>query len=317
MASSGSYNFSVTAADIVKTALQHISAIGDGDTPSTTQYSEGILLLNMLIKLREKDGMPVWGLKRGYILPFTGTAAINTDSHVVTSYAQTTTSAAAASGASSVTLTSATGISTGDHIGIWQDDSTVLWTTVTMSGTTATLANVTTDTVTSGNYVYAYTATNRIQKPLRITGANMMDLASSTSWEITQDSREDYFRLSNRSQTGVPNQFYYDLAPSDETQVDTNGTIYVYPIFNVQSQLIEFNYVRPFQDIDTQTDTFDFPQPFYLPIMIELASLLGPKNGVDIKERQALKQEAQMYLEEALETVYPEGSLFLQPDYIG
>src|SRR3990167_2781910 len=103
MASSGSYNLSITRDDIITAALQLAGIIGEGETGTASQVTEAALLLNMIVKLREADGMPLWALKRGYILPFTGTSSINTDSHVVTAYDTTTLSADSA--ASDTTLT--------------------------------------------------------------------------------------------------------------------------------------------------------------------------------------------------------------------
>ena len=81
MASSGSYNFSLSRDNIINTALQLAGIIGEGETGTTNQISEAATILNMIVKLREADGMPLWSLKRGYILPFSGGPSINTDSH--------------------------------------------------------------------------------------------------------------------------------------------------------------------------------------------------------------------------------------------
>jgi len=315
MASSGSYDFSVTRDEIIGVAYQHIGAVAEGGTPTSAQVTEAARLLNMIVKLRAADGMPSWAIKRGYILPFTGSSSINTDSHVVTTYGQTTVNGAVASGVTAIVATDGTVFATGDAIGVSQDDGTMLWTTVTVSGNNLTLATATTDTVADGSYLYGYTAaTDRVQKPMRIINANMMDLAGPFSWEITQVSREDYYHLGNRASTGVPNQFFYDYRPSSDTALETNGTFYVYPRFQAGARIIEFSYVRPFQDFDAASDTPDFPQAFFLPLSLELAALLGPKNGVSIQERSALFKEAAMYREMALETVTTEGSIFLEPN---
>ena len=78
--------------------------------------------------------------------------------------------------------------------------------------------------------------------------------------------------------------------------------------------IIEFSYQAPFQDFDASTDTPDFPQEYYLPLMMELAFFLGPKFGVPTDERKLLLHEAQMYFQMALESSYPEGSIFVQPN---
>ena len=316
MSSSGSYNFTVTRDDLINASLQHVGVIGEGETGTTSQISEAALLLNMIVKLREADGMPLWALKRGYVLPFTGTSSINTNSHVVTSYDTTTLTAASA--ASSTTLTAViTGFSNSDQIGIELDDGTVDWTTVNgaPSGTTITITTGLTSAASSGNRIYGYTAsTDRVQKPLRILQADLLDVAGGSSHEITCDvSFTDYYRFGGRDTTGIPTQIFYDLSPSSDTALETNGRIFVAPQFSNGDYVIEFTYHRPFMDFDASTDNPDFPQAFYLPLMLELSALLGIKGGVTIEERRELKSEAKMYREEALATVQPEGSLFLMP----
>jgi hypothetical protein len=64
MATSGSADFSVTRNDLIKHALLNIGAIGEGDTPNSTQYTDGAMLLNMIVKARHADGMPLWAIKQ-------------------------------------------------------------------------------------------------------------------------------------------------------------------------------------------------------------------------------------------------------------
>lgn len=317
MASSGSYDFSVNRNDIIDVALKQSGTIGEGETGTAAQISEAATILNMIVKLREADGMPLWALKRGYILPFTGTSSINTDSHVVTNYDTTTLSAASAANDTTLTVTSITGFSNGDQIGIELDNGNVEWTTVNgaPSGTTITITTGVTSAAGSGNRIYGYTASSeRIQKPVRILQANMLDVTGDTTWEIDIISQNDYYRNGNNASEGIPNQLYYSRAPSSDTALETNGTFYISPRFGSGDYIIEFTYHRPFMDFDASTDNPDFPQAFYLPLTLELTAFLGIKAGVTIEERREMKKEAKDYLEQALLTVQPEGSLLLQPD---
>ena len=318
MASSGSYNFAVTRDDLITAAYQYVGIVGEGQTGSSSQVTEAALLLNMIVKLREADGMPLWALKRGYILPFTGTSSINTDSHVVTAYDTTTLSADSAASDTTLTVTSITGFSNADQIGIELDYGSVDWTTINgaPSGTTITITTGVTTSASSGNRVYGYTASSqRVEKPLRVLQADVLDVASGTSHTIRCDlSWDEYFALSSRTAEGTVNQLFYKLAPSADTALETNGTFFVFPRFADGDSVIEFTYHRPFMDFDASTDNPDFPQAFYLPLMLELAALLGAKGGVSIEERRELRKEAVYYLEQALSTVAPEGSLFLQPN---
>lgn len=314
MTTSNTYSFTVTRDDLIKAAHQHIGLIGEGETPTTAQVTEAALLLNMLVKLRSADGMPLWALKRGYILPFTGSTSIATDSHVVTSYISTTLSGAD-DGNTTLTLTSTTGMTAGDRIGVETDSETLVWTTIS-SIDSATIVSVQAAlgvAAASGNRVYSYTTTNRIQKPLRIIEANVIDVSTNFSVIVDIEDRTDYFALANKNITGLPNTLYYDLSSTSNTNLN-NGSIYIYPLFADGDHVIEFSYHRPFQDFNSSTDNPDFPQAFYLPLMLELAALLGPKANLPIDERRSLFQEASMYLEQALSTVSPEGSLSLIPE---
>lgn len=64
MATSGSADFSLTRNEIIKTALLNVGMIGEGETPNATQYTDGAIMLNMIVKAWHADGMPLWALKQ-------------------------------------------------------------------------------------------------------------------------------------------------------------------------------------------------------------------------------------------------------------
>src|SRR3990167_305794 len=322
MSSSNSYTFAVTRDQLITDSLLYIGAIAESETPTSAAISEAARLLNMIVKLRAADGMPLWALKRATILPETGVSSINTTSHIVSSYLNTTISADEASGQTILSITSSTGMTAADQVGIEMDDGTMHWTTIVSvdSSTQITITTAIDDTAGSGNQVFSYTASSaRIGRPLRVLDANMLKVSDNSSWEITTEERTDYFNLGNRTSKGVPNRLYYDPTLGDATADPTSsstwyGTFYVYPRFEHGEHVIEFTYQRPFQDFDAAGDHPDFPQEFYLPIMLELSALSGSKYGVPMDERKALHAEAKMYREESLSTIAPEGSVFLQPE---
>lgn len=317
MASSGSYDFTTTRDQLIELAHQHIGVLGEGESCTASQITEAARLLNLIVKLRAADGMPAWAMRRGIVLPFSGASSINTDSHVVTAYDTTTLTADSAASDTTLTVDDITGFSNGDQIGIELDDGSIDWTTINgvPSGTTITITTGVTSAASTGNRVYGYTASSeRIQKPLRIISANILEVSGGGSWEIDVVPHDEYFEQSNRTTEGTPNLIMYTPEPSSLTALDTNGKIFIWPRFENGDYVIEFTYHRPFQDFDASTDNPDFPQAFHLPLMLELAAMLGPKFGVPIDERRSLMTEAKLYREEALSTVAPEGSLLIQPD---
>lgn len=310
MSTSGSVSFSVSRDDLIKAALQQIGAIGEGDTPTANQTTEAALLLNMIVKARMADGMPLWALKQGYILPTTGVSSVTlgpSGGHATLSYVSTTTTADAAAAATTITVSSVSGIANGYYIGIELDSGDMQWTTVNgaPAGLVVTLTAALTGAATSGARVYAYQT--KIQRPLRIISAYAYNTPGGTRYPINMIAKDQYYSLGAPSSTGTPNQAYYD------PQLD-NGVFYVYPRFQGGDTVIEVTFHRPFEDFVASTDTPDFPQEWYLPLFKELSALLGPKYGVTIDERRNLFAEAKMYRDLALENGTPQESIFLEPN---
>lgn len=322
MASSNSYNFTVTRDQIITDALLHIGVIGEGETPSANAVTEAARMLNMLLKLRVADGMLAWAVKRAVLLPVTGVSSVQSNSHVVEfgSYVETAIDVAEGLGETVVSVDSATGISASDQIGVEQDDGTMHWTTVNgaPAGNNITLTAALTAAAGEGNKVYAYTAaSDRIPRPLRIVEANILETTDDSRREIFIEDRRDHWTLSNLAEESIPLHLYYEPTLGDNTADPTTGwygILHFFPRFFGGDNVVEFSYVRPIQDFDAATDNPNFPQEFYLPIVLELAALLAPRYGVDPTERARLFSEAKAYLEEALTTVYPEGSWTLQPE---
>lgn len=311
MATSGSVDFSVTRNEIITAALQQIGVVGEGEVATSAQISESSLLLNALVKARMSDGMPLWALKEGFILPTTETSAISLGGvgNNVTAYVTTNVTNDATAGDTTLTLDSVTGISSTYAIGISQGDSTVFWTTVNGApvGDVVTLTAAITEDVSAGAIVYAYSTTNRITRPLRVISAYMIDTAGDNRFPINVVSKDEWLSLGTHDAQSVPNQVWYD------PQL-VNGVLHVYPQFYTGDYVMEITYHRPFEDFDASTDTPDFPQEWYLSIIMDLAALLGGKYGVPISERRELKQEAQMWHELALSNGTEEGSFRMTPD---
>jgi len=321
MAAPNSYNFVVTRDNVITDALLYINALGEGQSASSAQLSESARVLNMILKLRAAD-IPAFALRRGTILPTTEVSSVNTNSHVVTTYGTTTIGAAEDSGQTVITVDSSSGMSAGDQIGIEMDDNTMHWTTIVSvdDATTITITTATDDEAADGNMVYYYTAsTDRVVRPLRILDANVMKPSDGSSWEITVDARSTYFNLGNRTTAGTPNRIFYDQILGDRTADPATsttwyGTFYVYPRFSGGDNVVEFTYQEPIQDVDSASDNLYIPQEFYLAVMMELAGLLGPRNGVSRLECANILTLAKLYREEALTTVNEGGSVFLSPD---
>ena len=310
MATSGSINFATSRDDLIKYALLNVGAIGEGDTPTATQYTDGAVYLNMIMKAWHNDGMPLWALKEGYILPVSDTNSISLGAgggHATLSYVRTTLGGDEASGQTALTVASITGISASDNLGIELDDGSIQWTTVSgaPSGTTVTAATALTGAAASGNNVYTYTT--KINRPIKILRASFFNESANTDTPVEVVTHSDLFDISDKETEGQPNILWYNPELS-------LGKANIYPRFQDGSGVIKIFFQRPMEDFDASGDEPDCPQEFYMALLWQLSWSLSPAWSVPIKERQLFLQEATILKQQALDFMMEEGSLRIYPE---
>lgn len=91
---------------------------------------------------------------------------------------------------------------------------------------------------------------------------------SGTDLEMLEISREDYFRLPNKTSEGYPTQWFYDR------QRDS-GTLYVWPVPDATAGTLKFTYRRVINDMDSNPDNMDLPQEWYEAVVSNLADRLA------------------------------------------
>jgi hypothetical protein len=311
MATSGSVNFSTSRDEVIKYAYLNVGGIASGGTPTATQVTDAAFLLNGIVKMWQTEGMPLWALKTGYIFPIHDTNQVLLGSgggKASHSYVQTTIDGDEASGQTVITVSSATGISNTDIIGIEQDDGTIHWTTVSgaPSGDDITLAAALSDEASDGNYVYAYATTAQIHRPLRIIHAYSYDFGSNVSQPLTLVSSTDHFDLGDKETESYPLQFAYQPTL-------TTGIFRFWPRFQNGDKFIVIYFQRPFEDFDAAGDEPDFPQEWFLPLTWMLSWALGPSHGIPIDERVMWYKEATALKEQLLSFGMEEGSVRFEP----
>jgi hypothetical protein len=313
VASSGSYNFAVTRDDVIKHAY---GEIGVYDPESDSGLDAALLTdaaakLNMIVK--------TWGKKHGlhllqdvalFLVPgqqsyLLGDSSSDANWCTIDDYNQTTTSAAAVSGASTVVLTLATGFTTGDRIGVVQDDGTIHWTTGTKAGSTITLAAALTDDVASGNVVFSYTS--RVIRPLRLVRDSIYrrDI-NDNDIPVELVGKSDYDAYTSKTSRGkIIKVAYQPLLGS--------GRLWVWQTHDLATDVLRFTIERPVQDFDTTLDNPDLPVEASIALYKALAVLLAPGNGA-AAELPVLRAEAQIALEDWLDGDRENASVRFMPD---
>lgn len=275
---SGTSDFNPSFTFIATSALRKIGALGDSEVPTAGMYSDTAFAAQALVKEWQALGIHVWTeeeavlfLQPGQVRYALGSPSLDnaTDAD---SYVQTTLSTAAATGATSVSVSTILGLVDGQNIGIVLSAGPTFWTTISgvPSGTTVNLAAALPADAASGNSVYAYTT--RIVRPLRVPFARRRLLTPGNAQNIDTPmivlSRQEYEDLPNKTTSGIPTQMFYSPQLGQ-------GQMRVWPAPPDSSSAIAFTWYRPIQDITAPSQTADLPQEWINAIIWNLAKEIG------------------------------------------
>jgi hypothetical protein len=310
MATSGSIDYSVTAADVINEALEQLGVLGEGETANADQLASCMRTLNMMVKTWQADDINLFAVKK--ITLFLQKAQqmyelASTGDHAASTYVETAVKVGGSATDTTIDVDSITGVSDGDYIGIELDTGYLHWTTVNgaPAGDTVTITDALPSAIAVDNTVYTYTT--RENRPMDIV--NAVRKTSSSEIPIWIKDRKDYVDLSAKDTEGAVNQIWYDK------QYGT-GNLYVWPTSdNVDDKLILWT-VRTIEDLDASTDDVDFPQEWYLPLMFNLAALLIPKYGSPATTATLIMKYAKYYYD--MVTGWDkETSMQFEPDFQG
>ncbi len=291
MTTSSSYNFTRTRNDIIFSALRKLGKVAAGIPPSTQDVNALADMLNCIMKQWIEEDIPIWTLTQGILFLETaktkytlaGTAKVTDD------WVETTLNTAASSGATTIVVTSSTGMTVGDNIGLLINSTTQFWTTITnISSTTITLNTALTSSAASGISVYTYTSALTYQ-PIDILKVRRKD-DQGNEIEITRNTYEEYFRLPQKDMAGDPILWMYTPEVSD-------GNFYFYMAPNDITKTIRFTFKRPIQDVDNPTDTLDVTPACYTALIYTLADMAAPDYGKEDKAAKDIGPKARYYYE--------------------
>jgi len=289
MATSGSWDYSLTAANLILMALEDINAIADGETVTANDEAVALRTLNLLAKQWQgtadsKAGFKVWTRQRITLFLAKGqrtytVGPASTDSRATTSYGRTTLSAAEAGGQTVISITSNTDTTTnpgttvtmisGDIVAIEMDDGTLYWSTI--SGTPAATMTITAPTpsaAASGNYVYWFTS--RAQRFPTIEAASLRnDQWTDTALTIYTDVQQ-YEALTDKVGSGDPVAILIEpLTLNTRVTLDVNA--------NDVTKQLRLTVIYPAEDYDAAANDIAYPQEYFAALEWELAFRLAPK----------------------------------------
>jgi hypothetical protein len=299
MATSGSYNWSLNRDELILMAFQEINVYGTQDSSVSTEDSTfAVRKLNAMLKMWSIDGVKTPKRKIGFLFPALDTVqynlgSISGSSHCTNSYIKTTISADEAAGQTVLSLTSTSGMTASDNIGIELDDGSRQWTTIVSvdSSTQVTVTAALTGASASGNTVVTYTS--KINKPLKIIYATKLNLNSNQESEINVEGHDAYYKTPNKTLEGSINNIYYDKQISGARP--HYSSLYVYPEPSSVDEILRIIYTDAIQDLDSSSDDIDLPQEWLYPVMFNLASELAFSYGKFIELEKIQPKADMMY----------------------
>lgn len=294
MATSGSYNYSATALEIMNAAAENVGYLAAGGTLNSNDSAMLLRRLNFIAKQWQGKADMAQGLKlhtrqrvtlflaKGQSTYLIGPAT--TDSHATTLYGRTTLSAAEAAGQTTLSITATTDTTTqpgttvtmtaADKIGIVQTDGTLFWTTIasTGAGPTVVVDDALTVGAASGAYVYWYTS-----KAQRFPVCEAAVLRNSSIVDVAlpryADVRPFEEGISNKTQQGDPIRLLIE-----PIRLSTRVTTDFQPQ-DVTKQ-VRLTVLYPAEDYDATTDDIAFPQEWFAALEWELAKRACPALSV-------------------------------------
>jgi len=313
MSTSGIYVLSKTTNELAEEAFDILQIGADGETLGGDMIGRFKASANLLLKEWQSQGIHLWTYTEGTLFLTVDQEKYDfqdSDTHIANTWYETTTTADTTAAANTILVTNADNIQNGDVIGIIQNNNNLFWTTVNgaPAGLTVTLTDNITLATVSGAFVRNYRA-GTATSPELIPVSRILNVRrqESTDYEIPIifESRQEYFDLPNKSQSGTPIQAHYarqDLAG------ETSGTMYLWNAPSSSVPVINFTYERKLQILVGATDTVDLPDYAQLAFIYNVAVKLIPKYGSSQALADMIRQEAQILKNDMLSfdaAVYP------------
>lgn len=285
MATSGIYDFNMTANEIIQDALEHLGVAlpNEAPNPNPDDFRSSMRSLRMMIKAWQAEGIGLWLNQRVVVFPvknpvlgqnlLLGPSGGN--ACPFSSFVESTLAADAGQGDISIQLASVAGFLDGQSVGIELSDGSMQWTTVSGDpvGSSIILASPLSSGSVIGNVVYAYS--EKMQRPKGIVEpALRRDYNSRTEIPLRIVSRDEYMSLPLKSSVGPVNQVYLD------PQL-INAELYIWPTTDSVRTVLFLTVRRPVQDFSLAgTDDCDFPDEWAEALSYNLALRLATKFSV-------------------------------------
>jgi len=279
MSTSGSYDYSVTAANVIDEMAEQIGLLAEGETITTEAQTSFLRTLNMMVKQWSGNfdfapGLKAFARKTGYMFLQANQGVYTlgpSGDNATLSYVSTTMRIAGASTDTILEVTSTTGMTAADYIGVELDSGSIYWTTISSITDSDTLVLTAGLTGASSIGKRVFTYTTKLIRPLYVENAYLRN-TSTIDTPLGVMTKDYYESLPDKTANGTPIYYRYD-------NTLTNGTIYLDSEPTVVSDVLRLVFYVPAEDYDAVANDIAFPQEWYLPLALGLGKLCAMKTN--------------------------------------
>ncbi len=292
--------------------LLKVIDIQDAAVPAS-EYAVASRSLNRMIQAWSAADLFLWNKQEATVFLQQGQNQYTlgaTGNNCTKSYVSTTLTAAAATNATVLAVTSSAGMTALDNVGIVLSTGNIFWTTVSVvnSTTQITLTAGISSGASKGAVVYDYT-TGIPARPHLITSARKMDI-NNLEIVISQVRYEEYFEQPFKTSTGKPILYTYNKQLP-------NGQLCLWPTPDDMTDVVKISYYEPVEDFSASTDTPDFPKECLDALVYGLAVNLGPMFAIATQDLGVLKSLADEKFNLLKSFNSEEASLLMSPNMRG
>lgn len=312
MALSGSNNFNLSASEIVQEAFKICGILPQEQQLQNAEIQDGLNALNMMLKGWQNQFQHLWMEKEGIVFLDKTTSKYSiglTGDHTCydSDLVETTLSAAESSGQTVLSVTSSSGMTASDYVGILLDDGTRQWTTISTvdSATQITVSAALTGDAASGNTVFSYTS--KIDRPSAITQVRRKTYNVDSEIELFDVSRKEYFAQTTKSTNGTPLMYYYDPQR-------TNGELRIWQPTDTANRYLKITFIKYLDDLDANNDDIEIPSEWFECVAYNLAARIAGIYSVPVQLRAEIKEMAVYFLDQAMAHDNDRASIVLNPN---
>jgi hypothetical protein len=295
MATSGTVTYSVTELDIITDALENCGVYASNETIRSEDVDLCRRKLNLIYKQWNSQtdfapGLKMWTRRRATMFLQKDQSIYSlgpSGDNATESYVETSLTANAANGASTLTVASVTGMTSGDFVGVKLNTGAIFWTTINgaPSFPTVTLTAVTTGAAASGNPVFTYTT--KMRRPFEILSAQIKDSDDVHSLVNTKMMLGEYESIGVRSTEGTPQNLYFEAQR-------TNAKIYLDVEPDNTSSVLTMVYTSYIEDTTATTDQVDFPAEWFKPLSWQLTIDICPSYTKQVTPEMKMARDESM-----------------------